>query len=120
MAAKPEIGAVIAVDVSADTEMAAPAGFESELSGWRVLWERFFPLAGRDRPPTIMTVLTRSTFVASVHWGRERRTAEQASLYLNVALADLRLLAFERIDDIAARGYEAAREPVLAWWKSRS
>ncbi len=120
MAAKPEIGAVIAVDVSADTEMAAPAGFESELSGWQVLWERFFPLAGRDRPPSIMTVLTRSTFVASVHWGRERRTAEQASLYVNVALADLRLLAFERIDDIAARGYEAAREPVLEWWKSRS
>ncbi len=82
MAAKPEIGAVIAVDISADSEMAAPAGFEPELSGWRVLWERFAPHADRARPPTIMSVLTRSTFVASVHWGRERRTTELASLYL--------------------------------------
>jgi predicted acylesterase/phospholipase RssA len=119
MAAKPEIGAVIAVDVSPDSEMAAPSGFEPELSGWQVLWERFAPHAGRARPPTIMSVLTRSTFVASVHWGRERRTAEQASLYLNIPLADLRLLAFERIDDIAARGHEATRELVRAWWEAR-
>jgi NTE family protein len=119
MAAKPEIGAVVAVDVSPDSEMAAPAGFEPELSGWRVLWERFAPHADRARPPTIMSVLTRSTFVASVHWGRERRTAEQASLYLNIPLSDLRLLAFERIDDIAERGYEETRGRVRDWWESR-
>jgi predicted acylesterase/phospholipase RssA len=119
MADKPEIGAVIAVDVSPDSEMGAPDGFEPELSGWQVLWEKFAPRAGRGRPPTIMSVLTRSTFVASVHWGRERHTAERASLYLNLPLTDLRLLAFERIDDIATRGYEAARGPVRDWWDAR-
>ncbi len=120
MIAKPEIGAVIAVDVGAELEMAAPAGFEPEVSGWRVLWERFVPRPGAARPPTIMSVLTRSSFVASVYWTRERRTAEQASLYLRIPVADLRLLAFERIDAIASRGYEATREAIRNWWEARN
>ena len=119
MVAKPEIGAVIAVDVGAELEMAAPAGFEPEVSGWRVLWERFAPRPGAGRPPTIMSVLTRSSFVASVYWTRERHTAEQASLYLRIPVADLRLLAFERIDAIAARGYEATHEAIRKWWAAR-
>lgn len=116
MVAKPEIGAVIAVDVGGEQDMAAPPGFEPELSGWQVLWNR---LAKRARPPTMMSVITRSSFVASIHWARERHTAEQASLYLRIPVADLRLLAFERIDDIAARGYDATREAIGRWWAGR-
>jgi predicted acylesterase/phospholipase RssA/CRP-like cAMP-binding protein len=116
MVAKPAIGAVIAVDVGGERDMAAPPGFEPELSGWQVLWNR---LAKRARPPTMMSVITRSSFVASIHWARERHTAEQASLYLRIPVADLKLLAFERIDDIAARGYEATREAIASWWAGR-
>jgi predicted acylesterase/phospholipase RssA/CRP-like cAMP-binding protein len=116
MVAKPEIGAVIAVDVGGEQDMAAPPGFEPELSGWQVLWTR---LAKRARPPTMMSVITRSSFVASIHWARERHTAEQASLYLRIPVADLKLLAFERIDDIAARGYDATREAIGRWWAGR-
>jgi predicted acylesterase/phospholipase RssA/CRP-like cAMP-binding protein len=116
MVGKPEVGAVIAVDVGGERDMAAPPGFEPELSGWQVLWNR---LAKRARPPTMMSVITRSSFVASIHWARERHTAEQASLYLRIPVADLKLLAFERIDDIAARGYDATREAVREWWKAR-
>ena len=90
------------------------------MSGWRVLWERFVPRPGAGRPPTIMSVLARSSFVASVYWTRERRTAEQASLYLRIPVADLRLLAFERIDAIAVRGYEATREAIRKWWEARA
>ena len=42
-----------------------------------------------------------------------------ASLYLRIPVADLRLLAFERIDEIAARGYESTREKIRAWWAER-
>jgi predicted acylesterase/phospholipase RssA len=62
-----------------------------------------------------MSLLTRSALVASVYWTRERRAAEAASLYLRIPMADLRLLAFERIDEIVARGYAAAREAIGAW-----
>jgi predicted acylesterase/phospholipase RssA len=116
MATKPEIGTVIAVDVSPEVEMRAPANFQSELSGWRVLWQRLGPRASRIELPTIMNVLTRSALVASIYSARERHAAEAASLYLRVPVTDLRLLAFERVDEIARRGYESTREAIHAWW----
>jgi NTE family protein len=115
MVAKPEIGAVIAVDVSAEVEMRAPPGGEIDASGWRMLWERMHPGAARSELPSIMSLLTRSALVASVYWARERHTAEAASLYLRVPMADMRLLAFDRIDEIAARGYAATRDAIRAW-----
>ncbi len=118
MVAKPEIGTVLAVDVSAEVEMRAPSGGELDRSGWRMLWERLHPGARRE-VPSIMSLLTRSALVASVYWGRERHTAEAASLYLRIPMADLRLLAFERIDEIVARGYEAARGAIGAWAGTR-
>lgn len=120
MAAKPEIGSVLAVDVSAEVEMRAPSDFVFEASGWRMLWERLHPGAARSGIPSIMSLLTRSALVASVYWNRERRTADTASLYLRIPMADLRLLAFDRIDEIVARGYEAARDAVSAWAGGRS
>jgi NTE family protein len=115
MAAKPEIGTVLAVDVSAEVEMRSPSGRELDVSGWRMLWDRIHPGAVRSELPSIMSLLTRSALVASVYWARERRTAEAASLYLRIPMADLRLLAFERIDEIVARGYEVARSAIRAW-----
>lgn len=119
MAAKPEIGAVIAVDVSAEIEMRTAPDLESALSGWRVLWQRINPRAARTGVPGIMTLLARSAIVASIHWERERRIGEAASLYLHIPVADMRLLAFERLDEIAARGYESTRERIRAWWSER-
>jgi len=117
LAAKPEIGAVLAVDVSAEVEMRAPANLGLELSGWRVLWRRLTGGAAGE-VPSIMSLLTRSALVASVYWARERRLTQAASLYLRIPLADLRLLAFDRIDEIVARGYEAARDPIHAWYRA--
>ncbi len=120
MAAKPEIGAVIAVDVSPEVEMRAPADLASELSGWHLLWQRLNPRGSRLEVPGIMNLLTRSALVASIHSARERHAAEAASLYLLVPVADLRLLAFERVDEIARRGYESTRGAIRAWWESRN
>jgi predicted acylesterase/phospholipase RssA/CRP-like cAMP-binding protein len=117
MAARPEIGAVVAVDVSPDVEMRAPGGVEIDASGWSLLWQRLRPRGSRSAVPNIMSLLTRSSVVASVYWARERRAADAASLYLRIPVADFRLLDFERVDEIAQRGYEAARDPVRAWWE---
>jgi predicted acylesterase/phospholipase RssA len=63
-----------------------------------------------------MSLLTRSSVVASVYWARERRTADAASLYLRIPVADFRLLGFERVDEIAERGYTCSHEAIRAWW----
>jgi NTE family protein len=119
MTAKPEIGTVLAVDVSADVEMRAPPEFALETSGWRMLWQRLHPGAARSGIPSIMSLLARSALVASVYWNRERRMAETASLYLRIPMADLRLLDFDRIDEIVARGYEAACGAIGKWSEGR-
>lgn len=115
MAAKPEIGAVLAVDVSAEVEMRSPSDGALDSSGWRLLWDRIHPAAGRGELPSIMSLLTRSALVASVYWSRERRSADAASLYLRIPMADLRLLDFDRIDEIVERGYAAARAAIRDW-----
>ncbi len=116
MHAKPEIGTVLAVDVSPDVEMRAPRGLDTEVSGWRVLREKVFSGATSGEYPTIMSLLARSSLVASTYWARERGTAELASLFLRVPAADFRLLDFDRIDELAELGYQSTRDAVQAWW----
>jgi predicted acylesterase/phospholipase RssA len=116
MRARPEIGTVIAVDVSPDVEMRAPADLPAALSGWHVLARRVGVFPQRDSLPGIMTLLARSSVAASAYWTRERKTAQAASLYLRIPVADFRLLAFDRVDEIVQRGYEWTREKVRLWW----
>jgi predicted acylesterase/phospholipase RssA/CRP-like cAMP-binding protein len=116
MRARPEIGTIIAVDVSPDVEMSAPPDLPDVVSGWQVLGRRIGAFPRRDVLPGIMTLLARSSVVASAYWTRERRTAQAASLYLRIPVADLRLMAFDRVDEIAQRGYEWTREKVRLWW----
>jgi predicted acylesterase/phospholipase RssA len=116
MRACPEIGTIIAVDVSPDVEMSAPPDLPAVVSGWQVLGRRIGAFPRRDGLPGIMTLLARSSVVASVYWTRERKTAQAASLYLRIPVADLRLMAFDRVDDIEQRGYDWTREKVRLWW----
>ena len=119
MTARPEVGDVIAVDVSPEVEIHAHGALPSELSGWHLLWQRIRPFGVRVELPTIAHLLSRSSVVASMIAARERQSAGTASLYLKVPVSDLRLLAFDRVDEISARGYESTRTTIAAWWSSR-
>jgi len=118
--ARPEIGSVIAVDVSPEIEMRASDEVLSEFSGWRLLWQRIRPFGKRTELPSIAYLLARSSVVASMMAARERQSAATASLYLRVPVADLKLLDFERIDEIAARGYDSTHKAIREWWANQS
>lgn len=119
MSSHPEIGVVIAVDVSPEVEMRAAADLPAEVSGWRLLWQRLSPFGTPSELPSIAYLLTRSSVVASMIAARERHAAATASLYLRIPVADLRLLAFDKVEEIAARGYESTLLPVREWWSAR-
>jgi predicted acylesterase/phospholipase RssA len=110
-------GRVVAVDVSPEVDM--PAGEEAghEISGWRVLWQRLNPFARAAPPPYILNVLTRSSLIASIIAEREKHARAAASLYLKIPAEDVKLLAFDAIEEIADRGYEATRDAVASWWE---
>jgi len=113
-------GPVIAVDVSPDVDLKSHIELESELSGWRALWQRMRPFGKRLDLPYISSVLMRSALVGSIVGDRERRAAETASLYLKLPVADWGLLEFEKLDDIAQRGHQASAGRVKEWWASRA
>jgi lysophospholipid hydrolase len=113
-------GPVIAVDVSPDVDLKSHIELESELSGWRALWQRMRPFGKRLDLPYISSVLMRSALVGSIVGDRERRAAETASLYLKLPVADWGLLEFEKLDDIALRGHQASAARVKEWWASRA
>jgi predicted acylesterase/phospholipase RssA len=117
MASLPEIARVIAVDVSPELEMRAQLDVSDGVSGWRILWQRLWPFGMRAEAPMIANVLTRSSMVASIHSARDRDAERAASLYLRLPVSDLKLLAFEQVDEIAARGYEASVDAIRAWSK---
>jgi predicted acylesterase/phospholipase RssA len=113
-------GPVVAVDVSPEEDLRSGLDLVgASLSGWRVLWQRLNPFATRLDVPYISSVLMRSVVVGSLVRERDRRVAEQASLYLKMPVDAWGLLEFEKLDEIAARGYEASVEPVRTWAEGR-
>jgi predicted acylesterase/phospholipase RssA len=111
---------VVAVDVSPEVDMRAGEEIGHGISGWRILRQRLNPFTGSSPPPYILNLLTRSSLIASIIAEREKNARATASLYLKIPAEDVKLLAFDSIDEIADRGYEAARDSVARWWNDRA
>ncbi|MGH0028242.1 MAG: patatin-like phospholipase family protein, partial [Myxococcota bacterium] len=112
-------GPVVAIDVSPEEDLRGDLGLASALSGWRVLWQRINPFAQRLDVPYISSVLMRTVVVGSLVRERERRASDLASLYLKMPVDEWGLLEFEKLDPIAARGYEASADRIRAWAAER-
>ncbi len=110
-------GRVVAVDVSPEVDLHAGDEGGYEVSGWRLLRQRLSPFTQAPPPPYILNVLTRSSLVASIIAEREKQARAAASLYLKIPAEDVKLLAFDAIEEIADRGYEATRDAVASWWE---
>jgi predicted acylesterase/phospholipase RssA len=110
-------GHVVAVNVSPEIDMQSAAETSHEVSGWRLLGRRLNPFSGAMRAPNILNVLTRSSLVASIISEREKHARAGASLYLKIPVEDVTLLAFNELEKIADRGYEATRDEIGSWWE---
>ncbi len=112
-------GRVIAVDVSPEQDLTVTADLPHAISGWLLLWRLIRPFGREAIPVSVLHVLARSGVVASIAADRKHRTAEHASLYLKVPVAEWGLLDFKAFEAIAARGYESTRDAVVRWWTSQ-
>jgi predicted acylesterase/phospholipase RssA/CRP-like cAMP-binding protein len=110
-------GRVVAVDVSPEVDLHAGEEGGYEVSGWRLLRQRLNPFTRASPPPYILNLLTRSSLVASIIAEREKHARAAASLYLKIPVDDVKLLAFDAIEEIADRGYETTRDAVASWWE---
>lgn len=101
-------GTVIAVDVAPTVDLEAPARFASELSGWKLLRQRFSPFSRAVKPPNIANVLHRSAFVPSVSTRNALQASGLADIYLQLPVEKWSMMDFKRMDEIVEAGYQSS------------
>ncbi|MET0459863.1 MAG: cyclic nucleotide-binding and patatin-like phospholipase domain-containing protein [Ilumatobacteraceae bacterium] len=115
MRATGTVGRLIAVDLSrtGPTTVGEDVDIGRSASGWRALRRRAF--AGRGPFPGAVSTVMRSVVAGSVR-DRDRMLADGiVDWYLDLDMQGVHLLDFERVSEIAGRGYVAARPRLEAW-----
>lgn len=107
---------VIAVDVEPKQDLTVNTRFAPEISGWAVALSRLNPFGKpSEEIPSILSVLIRSATLASVYATNRLIAQNPPDLYLYLPVEAWGTLQFDAIDDIAARGYEAALPRLQTW-----
>src|SRR5262249_53308416 len=110
-----EGGTVMAVDVSSSMDLVTSLADGEILSGWHVLWQKLNPFATKRKPPTILTLLCRTTELSSRHMPQNLLRQGLVTLYFHPPLSGFGLLDFATGDTIAALGYHYAKDKIAAW-----
>jgi predicted acylesterase/phospholipase RssA len=113
MRANPAVGTVIASDVSPAYDPSGVSDYGAGISGWRVLSQRFRPLAKRMQYPSISSVLLRSMDFGGAAY--RSQTMGAADLYLAPPLARFQLQEFERAVEMAEVSYQYSVPKIAAW-----
>lgn len=119
-------GFVLGVDVGASDAFRLPSSYNGRPGAWEVLRSRLRRArpGGDDGPPvfpTLIDLISRTCMLSSMVEGE--RIRQQADLYLRMPVDHYRLLDFDLIDEIAARGHQAALAglaPAVAWQQRRT
>jgi len=107
MAARYEVGQIVASNVSPHRERPYPHTFGESISGWKVLWSRLNPFGHPMHVPSLVGLILRTVEVNSLY---QRKTAEHlADVLIEPNVADFNFLDFAAIHVLEQRGYEAAR-----------
>jgi predicted acylesterase/phospholipase RssA len=106
------VDTVIAVDVAPRRGPRAREDYGLSVSGWQALRTKL----GRKRVyPGISAVLLRSMIVGSMKQRDDLLATGMVDLYLDPDLRGISLLAFDRVESVAAAGYEAGYPVIEAW-----
>jgi len=106
---------VIAVDVEPKRDLTENTEFAPEISGWALALNRLNPFRKTVEIPSILSVLIRSATLASVYASNRLIEQNPPDLYLDLPVEAWGTLAFDAIDDIVARGYEASLPRLHTW-----
>ncbi|MCK9485562.1 MAG: patatin-like phospholipase family protein [Dehalococcoidia bacterium] len=115
MRARPDVGTVIAVNVTPPRESMDAYQFPPIVSGWRAALDHVRGKAARLRPPSIMETLIRTTEVNTASARNVQFYQEQSDLLITPPLDGIGLTDFAHCAALVEMGYEAAREPLDDW-----
>ncbi len=111
------VGRLIAVDLSPPAGPTAKDDFGLSVSGWKALRSR---IGSKGSPyPGLMAILMRSMVTGSVRDRDRILSGGSVDCHLDLDLPGVSLLDFERVEEVAARGYADARPRLEAWLEER-
>jgi hypothetical protein len=87
--------------------------YETNISGWKVLWRRLNPFAAPLKVPTIGQIMMRVAIINDVQHMRTARGL--ADYYMRLELGSYGMLEFGALDQIVAAGYQSAQAIIATW-----
>ncbi|KAJ1660548.1 phosphatidylcholine and lysophosphatidylcholine phospholipase [Dispira simplex] len=103
---------IFAIDVAADDDT-SPMDFGDAVSGWRVLWSRWNPLA-RTKIPNLAEIQSRLAYVSCVKLMEEAKRIP-GCVYMKPPVQEFGVLQFGSFDDIFNAGYFYGKRCVETW-----
>ena len=101
---------IVAVDVSPDVDLVVDSGLKLAPTPWMILRDRFRPNRGRRKFPSLFQILYRTSVLASIKSGKERR--EGVAVYLEPPTSGFDIFEMDSIDAIVEAGYRYTMEQV--------
>jgi predicted acylesterase/phospholipase RssA/CRP-like cAMP-binding protein len=106
-------GEVIAVDVSPSLEINLRCGFNTGLSGWRMLWRHLNPFGVRVEVPNIFGILYRAAQLGSIR--SVEAIKQQADLYLHPPTMEIDLFDWKSSNRLVTVSYQHCLKDIGRW-----
>jgi predicted acylesterase/phospholipase RssA len=110
------VGKVVAIDLAA--HRSHPIDYDDIPSAWTLLRSRLLPMGKRYRVPALMTVLLKSTELATLP--QVKAQGARASLLLQPDVRRFGLTEVKAFEHIVEAGYFEAKENISEWFDSVS
>lgn len=107
---------ILAVDVSSESDTRF-TNYGDELSGWWLLWRRWWPWSKVVRVPNMAEVQTRLAYVSCERLLESIKSSEFCD-YLRPPISKYQSLQFAKFDEISEVGYRFARALFADWHRT--
>jgi len=108
-------GVVFANDVSTSNSPSDSLDipYLTHLSGWQILWQRLNPFAKSFKVPSMGETMMQIVVLSNRQTSDETR--DLADFYMRLPVKGHSMLEFDALNEIVAKGYEAARQQISLW-----
>lgn len=107
-------GTVIAIDVSPPLDLVNNTDYGYAVSGWRILWKRYFPGKQPFQCADLGTIMQRAGEAVSMA-NQKRAISGMADHYIQMPVEKIGLLDFRMLSKLEQIGYEFSRQKIAAW-----
>jgi NTE family protein/lysophospholipid hydrolase len=107
-------GKVIAIDVSPPLDLVENTDYGQSVSGWKILWKRWFPGREAFTCTDLGTIMQRAGEAVSMA-NQKQAIRRMSDFYLQMPVEKVGLMSFGKLEELERIGYDFAREKIAAW-----